>query len=196
MLQVRHHVNYLESHKSWVNNLMKDRIAIDMDDVMADTHAKFVKLYLQGEAPRYTLEEMKEKSFHELFDEHEYRALSQQVFEPGFFSDIPVMEGAKEVVSQLVERYDVFIATAAMEFPNSLREKYDWLQEHFPFISWRNYIFMGDKSVLNTAYLIDDLPRNIRTFQGQGLLFTALHNRDETGFKRVNDWQDVAKILL
>ncbi len=55
---------------------------------------------------------------------------------------------------------------------------------------------MGDKSILNTAYLIDDMPRNLRTFQGQGLLFDALHNRDDREFRRVKSWQDVAKVLL
>ena len=175
---------------------MKQRIAIDMDDVMADTHAKFIRLYLAGKMPRYTLEELKEKSFHELFDEDEYRAISRQVYEPGFFADIAVMEGAQDVIADLMQHYDVFVASAAQEFPNSLREKWDWLQLHFPAISWRNYIFMGDKSVLNTAYLIDDMPRNLRTFQGEGLLFDALHNRDDTEFKRVKSWQDVAKVLL
>lgn len=175
---------------------MKQRIAIDMDDVMADTHAKFIRLYLEGEMPRYTLEELKEKSFHELFDEGEYRIIQQRVYEPGFFRDIPVMEGAQDVIADLMERYDVFIATAAQEFPNSLREKWDWLHEYFPVISWRNYVFMGDKSILNTAYLIDDMPRNLRTFQGEGLLFDALHNREDTEFRRVKSWQDVAKALL
>ena len=175
---------------------MKQRIAIDMDDVMADTHAKLIQLYLAGDVPRYTLDELKEKSFHELFDADEYQALSQQVFEPGFFRDIPVMDGAQDVIADLMTKYDVFIATAAQEFPNSLREKWDWLQEHFPAISWRNYVFMGDKSILNTAYLIDDMPRNLRTFQGQGLLFDALHNRDDQEFQRVYSWQDVAKVLL
>ena len=167
-----------------------------MDDVMADTHAKFVRLYLEGEMPRYTLEELKEKSFHELFDEDEYRIISKRVYEPGFFADIDVMEGAQDVIAGLMKKYEVFVASAAQEFPNSLREKWDWLQTHFPAISWHNYIFMGDKSVLNTAYLIDDMPRNLRTFQGEGLLFDALHNREDTEFKRVKSWQDVAKVLL
>ncbi|NEU67202.1 5' nucleotidase, NT5C type [Spirosoma agri] len=175
---------------------MKQRIAIDMDDVMADTHAKFIQLYLEGDMPRYTYEELKEKSFHELFDEHEYKAISERVYEIGFFRDIPVMEGAQDVIADLMNKYDIFIATAAQEFPNSLREKWDWLGEHFPAISWRNYVFLGDKSVLNTDFLIDDLPRNLLTFQGEGLLFDALHNRDDQQFKRVKSWQDIANVLL
>lgn len=175
---------------------MKKRIAIDMDDVMADTHAKFIQLYLEGEMPRYTLDELKEKSFHELFDENEYKVISERVYEPGFFRDIPVMEGAREVISDLMQKYDVFVASAAQEFPNSLREKWDWLGEHFPDISWRNYIFLGDKSVLDTDYLIDDLPRNLHTFKGEGLLFDALHNREDNQFRRMKSWQEIAAHLL
>ena len=174
----------------------KPRIAIDMDDVLADTHAKFVQLYVAGETPRYTPTELGDQSLQELFAEHEFSTLMQRVHEPGFFADIPVKAGAQEAVTQLSERYDIFVATAAMEFPNSLREKYDWLGEYFPMIPWKHYIFMGDKSVLNTAYLIDDMPRNLRTFQGKGLLFTALHNRYETDYQRVNSWQEVTDLLL
>lgn len=175
---------------------MKQRIAIDMDDVMADTYGKFADLYLQGEAPRFTLGELREKSFHELLDETEHKNLFKNVYEPGFFSDIAVMEGAQDTIAKLMERYDVFVATAAMEFPNSLREKYDWLAKNFPYIHWRNIIFMGDKSILGADYLIDDLPRNLKTFSGQGLLFSAPHNREETAYLRVNTWQEVGEKLL
>lgn len=175
---------------------MKQRIAIDMDDVMADTYGKFADLYLNGENPRYTLEELRETSFHELLDETELKNLFKNVYTPGFFSDIAVMEGAQDTIARLMERYEVFVATAAMEFPNSLREKYDWLAQHFPDIHWRNIIFLGDKSILGADYLIDDLPRNLKTFSGRGLLFTAPHNRDETAYKRVDTWNEVAGLLL
>lgn len=175
---------------------MKQRIAIDMDDVMADTYGKFADLYLQGDAPRFTMDELREKSFHELLDETEYKILFKNVYAPGFFSDIAVMEGAQDMIARLMEHYEVFVATAAMEFPNSLREKYDWLAKHFPYIHWRNIIFLGDKSILGADYLIDDLPRNLKTFNGQGLLFSAPHNRDETAYQRVNTWQEVGEKLL
>ncbi len=175
---------------------MKPRICIDQDDVLADTHSKFIDLYLAGKAPRFTNFELKEKSFHELLDEHEFDALFRRVYEPGFFRDIRLMPGAQETVARLQEKYEVFVATAAMEFPNSFRDKYDWLAEHFPNIHWRNIIFLGDKSVLSADYLIDDMPRNLKTFSGEGLLFSALHNRHETAYRRMNNWHDVAHYLL
>ncbi|OIN57336.1 5' nucleotidase, NT5C type [Arsenicibacter rosenii] len=176
--------------------MKKKRIAIDMDDVLADTNGKFVDIYLAGEAPRYTVDELKTQSFHELLDEHEFNALLQHVYEPGFFRDIRVMPGAQEAIERLSERYEIFVATAAMEFPNSFRDKYDWLAEHFPSIHWRNIIFMGDKSVLNTDYLIDDLPRNLVTFQGEGLLFSAVHNRTNQEFRRFDTWPEIERYLL
>ena len=175
---------------------MKKRICIDQDDVLANTHAKMIELYLASGAPRYELAELQEKAFQELLDDTERKAVYDQIHQPGFFADIPVMVGAQEAIVQLQDRYDVFVATAAMEFPNSFRDKYDWLAEHFPTIHWKNIIFMGDKSILGADYLIDDMPYNLRTFSGKGLLFDALHNRDETEFERVKSWLDVTNRLL
>jgi hypothetical protein len=67
-----------------------------------------------------------------------------------------------------------------MSVPNSLGPKYRWLQRHFPFIPLTNYVFCGDKSILRADYLIDDLPKNLLRFQGQGLLYTAPRNLTET----------------
>jgi 5'(3')-deoxyribonucleotidase len=102
------------------------------------------------------------------------------------------MPGAQTVLEQLSARFDIFIATQAMSVPNSLGSKYRWLQRHFPFISPRQYIFCGDKSILRADYLIDDLPKNLLRFEGQGLLYSAPHNLAATGFLRVDNWQQVA----
>ena len=45
---------------------------------------------------------------------------------------------------------------------------------------------------MRADYLIDDLPRNLQRFEGQGLLYTAPHNAAATGYTRVNNWQEVA----
>ena len=96
----------------------------------------------------------------------------------------------------LIHWLQVFIATAAMEFPNSFLDKYQWLQRHFPFIEWRNFVFCGDKSILNADYLIDDNAYNFDGFRGQGLLFDAPHNALETRYRRVHSWQEVGELLL
>jgi 5'(3')-deoxyribonucleotidase len=79
-----------------------------------------------------------------------------------------------------------------MTVPNSLGPKYRWLQRHFPFIPPTHYVFCGNKSILRADYLIDDLPRNLLRFEGQGILYTAPHNLTATGFVRVDNWAQVA----
>ena len=102
-----------------------------------------------------------------------------------------MIEGSQEGVRWLTERYDVFIVTAAMEFRNSLEDKFDWLQRHFPFLHWKNFVFCGDKSIIRADYMIDDHPFNLEAFQGKGLLFTASHNVAEQRFTRVDNWEEV-----
>ena len=41
----------------------------------------------------------------------------------------------------LSTRFDILIATSAMDHPFSLYDRYLWLREQLPFISDRNYIF-------------------------------------------------------
>jgi 5'-nucleotidase len=83
-----------------------------------------------------------------------------------------------------------------MEFPNSFLDKYQWLERHFSFIPWRNYVFCGDKSILNADYLIDDNAYNFDGFRGEGLLFDAPHNALETRYRRVHGWQEIGELLL
>jgi len=109
-----------------------------------------------------------------------------------FFEDLPLMPDAQDVLKQLSKQFEVFIATQAMSVPNSLGPKYRWLQRHFPFIPPTHYVFCGNKSILRADYLVDDLPRNLERFEGQGILYTAPHNITTTGFVRVDNWPQVA----
>jgi 5'(3')-deoxyribonucleotidase len=97
------------------------------------------------------------------------------------------------VLEDLSARFEIYIATQAMSVPNSLGPKYRWLQRHFPFIPPMHYVFCGNKSILRADYLIDDQPRNLERFEGQGLLYTAPHNLAATGFVRVDNWAQVAE---
>ena len=82
--------------------------------------------------------------------------------EPTFFRDLAVMKDSQEVIKELSEYYEIFITTAAMEFPTSFTAKYEWLKEHFSFLNDMNFVFCGDKSIINADYLIDD---NVRHFK-------------------------------
>ncbi len=164
------------------------RIAVDMDEVIADVRPKFLDLYEQEYGRRPEREEYWGKKIYQVNGATHIRNF---LFEKGFFADLPVMEGSREVLEWLHGRYEIYITTAAMEFRASLEDKYDWLHRHFPFIHWKNMVFCGDKSVIRADYMIDDHPHNLRHFVGKGLLYTASHNIHEEGFTRVDNWQEV-----
>jgi len=164
------------------------RIAIDMDEVIADIQPKFLDIFEKQVGRRPSEDEYFGKKLYEIPGDENIRSY---LFDPGFFGDLPVMEGSQEAVKKLMAHYEIFIVSAAQEFRNSLADKHDWLQQHFPFIHWKNYVFCGDKSLIGTDYLIDDHAFNLETFKGKGLLFSAAHNAYEKRFTRVNDWNEV-----
>ncbi|GAB2771621.1 5'-3'-deoxyribonucleotidase [Rhabdobacter roseus] len=172
------------------------RLTLDMDDVMANTHEKLVDIVLNEFDTIYSEPDFATRPLRELLHPKQLNKLNKYLHKPGFFKDIAVKEGAIETVSQLARYYEIYVATAAMEFPNSFREKYDWLHQHFPFIPWHNIVFCGDKSIIASDYLIDDHVRNILAFRGQGILFSAPHNLNETAYKRVSNWKEISELFL
>jgi 5'(3')-deoxyribonucleotidase len=168
---------------------MKKTIAIDMDGVLADFETQLIIWYEKDYGIKVTRE-----SFIGLPESEALPhkgAVLDFILTPGFFRTLTVIEGAVDAVIKLMEHYEVYIVSAAMEFPLSLNEKYDWLQEHFPFITWRNIIFCGDKSIVNTDYMIDDHPKNLDHFKGKTIMFSAGHNANFSHHERVNNWNEV-----
>ena len=169
------------------------RICVDMDEVMADTLAEHLRRYNQTFDEAVTPQDLAGKGLFEITPVDRRQQLRAFLDAEDFFEDLDLMPGAQAVLEQLSARFEIFIATQAMSIPNSLGSKYRWLQRNFPFIPFAHYVFCGDKSILRADYLIDDLPRNLLRFQGQGLLYTAPHNLAATGFIRVENWQQVAE---
>ena len=168
------------------------RICVDMDEVMADTLAEHIRRYNQTFDEAVTPGDLAGKGLWEVTPADRQQQLRAFLDAEDFFEDLALMPGAQEVLKELSARFEIFIATQAMAVPNSLGSKDRWLQRHFPFIPPSCYVFCGNKSILRADYLIDDLPKNLLRFQGQGLLYTAPHNITATGFLRVNNWQEVA----
>ena len=170
---------------------MRKSIAIDMDEVLADTLKKVILQFNERTGMSIKKEDLLEKKLRTEYPEH-VNHLNELLLERSFFRDLEVFPDAIRVVKRLNEHYDVFIATAAMDVPTSFDAKYAWLQEHFPFLDPQHFIFCGYKGIVATDYLIDDNPRQLRAFKGKGIIFDAVHNQSITEFDRVTSWQDVA----
>jgi len=172
---------------------MKQRIAVDMDGVMADVVEQFFRYDEKDFGRRKTLEEAKGKPEIEVFPK-----LREYVFTKDFFRTTPVMEGSHEILFELTKNYEVFIVSAATEFPQSLSEKQEWLNEHFPFIQWQQMVFCGSKTIIEADIMIDDHFKNLDPFKRTTILFSQPHNllQNPGKHKRVHSWKEIAEMLL
>lgn len=170
------------------------RIAIDMDEVVAELALKHLEYYNRDNEDQLSWSELQGKKLWEVAKSKE--KVLEYFLDPGFFRDLQVMQDSQEVIQELQRHHEIFIATAAMEVPASFSAKYEWLKEHFPFIPDKNIVFCGDKSIIHADYLIDDNIRHFENFCGEGILFTAFHNIHIEGYKRVQNWKEVAELFL
>ena len=172
------------------------RLLIDMDHVMADITSQYIAWYKRDTGIEMKRSDLSGKPEDLAFPQPEL--IRQFLHTPGFFRNAAFMPGSQEVVEELNEVFDLFVVSAAMEFPQSLIEKYEWLREHFPFISWSKIIFCGSKKIISGDFMIDDHPKNLNNFSGRKLLFTATHNIniDTKEYSRVNSWKEVRHLLM
>ncbi len=170
---------------------MRQSIAIDMDQVLVNMYKKMVTTYNDLFGTMMTEQEFLTASRSNLSKEQE-KTLFMALNEPDYFRDLEVLDmDAIEVIRELSDRYDIYIATAAMEVPGSFNAKYDWLREHFPFLNPQKFVFCGDKSVIHTDYLIDDSPSQLKAFKGTGLLYDMPYNAHVEGYERLAGWNAV-----
>jgi 5'(3')-deoxyribonucleotidase len=171
-------------------------ICVDMDEVIADALGEHLLRYNRDFGSNITVDDLHGKWLWDYIPEDRQSVLYEYMSSDDFFAVLDVMPDAQRVLERLQTRYDVFIATAAMEVPTSFNAKFKWLEKHFPFIPPSRIVFCGDKSILAGDYLIDDNPRQLHLFRGEGILFSAPANAEVTGFPRVDSWADVERMFL
>jgi 5'(3')-deoxyribonucleotidase len=170
-----------------------ERIAVDMDGVLADTTEQFFRYDERDFGRRRTLEEITGKP-----ESVSFPKAREYVRSKDFFRTAPVMIESQNVLSELNKRYEVFIVSAATEFPQSLLEKYEWLAEHFSFITWQQMVFCGSKTIVKADLMVDDHFKNLDHFKGTTFLFSQPHNYLQPAgrHRRVHSWKEIANILL
>lgn len=178
--------------------MMRDRkltIFVDMDEVIADTYQAHIDIRQKQFGETMTKELCNGKEFWQCVATEYQQSVKDHAWQLGFFRDLKVIADSQDVLTRLSEKHNVYIASAAMQFPNSLKEKSDWLDEFFPFIPWQNRILCGHKHILKGDVLIDDRSYNLKTFEGRTILFTSPHNTNTEGFERANTWLEIEEKL-
>lgn len=169
-----------------------ERLIVDMDGVLADVYAQYIKLETSESGIRHERESLRGKP-----ELSAFKNIGKYLLTKGFFREAPVIEGSYEALKKLNARYEVFVVSSATEFPQSLSEKQQWLEEHFSFISWQQIVFCGSKSVVHGDIMIDDHFKNLDSFNGKTILYTQPHNYGLPDGKhtRVHSWQEILTLL-
>jgi 5'-nucleotidase len=170
------------------------RIAIDMDEVMADALAEQLRRYNAQFGTAMTIADVQGRHLEQCIPAA-HREWCEEMFDASFFADLAVLPGCEAAIRELAVRHDVFVVSAAMDVPASFDAKFRWLQRHFPFIPPDRIVFCGGKGIVDADYLIDDRARHFASFKGRPLLFSAPHNAGERRYPRVDSWQDVREVF-
>jgi 5'(3')-deoxyribonucleotidase len=167
-----------------------------MDETIADALGKHITLYNEAFGATVHRDHLEGCGLGGVIPAERRAATSAMVHTGAFFADLDVIPDSQEVIRDLQGKFEIFITTSAMEVPSSFAAKYAWLGRHFPFVPPSHIVFCGDKSILAADYLIDDTPRHFKHFRGEGILFSAPHNRAVEGYRRVESWADVRTLFL
>jgi 5'-nucleotidase len=169
------------------------RVLVDMDGVIADVYSRYFELYKE--------ETGLTKSVNEIIGLKEAEAFPNAlkwVASPGFFRTLPVMKNSQRVLKLLNNIYDIVIVSMATEFPASLTDKQLWIDDNFPFISWKQVVLCGNKSLIKADIMIDDHFKNLDYFDGETILYVQPHNinSNQNKHKKVFSWNDIERLLL
>lgn len=184
-----------------------EKLIIDMDDVI--TEKGFIRMINEFLGTNYIQEDAGSYYINDLIPKDRMNEWVEFYSKKNVYDYANIVEGAKETLEKLNEKYDLYIATAFVfrDAPEvsgkTLNDKYNFLCEKFPFIDPHKFIFISNKDLLEADIRIDDSPKKLMGKARLKLLFTAYHNKNmadeelkKNNFIRVNGWKDVEKILL
>jgi len=108
---------------------------------------------------------------------------------PGFFKDLPPVDGGLDAFQRLSKKHDMYIlSTAPWDNPSAWSDKLLWVKEHLPEAGYKRLILSHRKHLNRGDYLVDDRTANgADKFPGEHIHF---------GQDPFVDWKVVLDYLL
>jgi uncharacterized HAD superfamily protein len=119
------------------------KIGIDIDEVVAELTKKYIGFYNEKNGTDFKFENMYSHYLEEPLNTTEEKIveLMFKFYETEDFNNLDLVEGAKELISELSKNHEIFFITAR---PPSVKEKTRFfLEKHFPDVSL-NIFHSGD----------------------------------------------------
>lgn len=118
-----------------------------------------------------------------------------------YWTNIPLMNGAYEIMEKLCRRHDVFIATSVF-LANSeacMLGKPRSIKKSLPFFDIQKLIYTHFKYNLKGDCIIEDIISQVLPFNGMKIIFDYPYNRIESvenQIIRVTYWKELEALLL
>lgn len=176
-------------------------VLLDMDGVLADFLGL---LHQEMEDAGFPLDISERRQFYSAPEYHaRFGAQAAElartiIHSPGFFAELPPIEGALDSVHELVAHgHDVMLCTSPLLGSLwSASEKYAWVHRHLGEEYLAKMVLTTDKTVVAGSVLVDDNPlitgRSTPTWQH--VVFTQPYNLEVEG-PRLNSWNDLPVLL-
>lgn len=176
---------------------------VDMDDVLTSgTFQKQIEDYI-GEKINF-----QETGY---YLQNALKERKEEFFQKGplnMYQDAPLLPDVYEVLKKCNEKYELYIVSAydiidaPYQIGNHLKFKIEYLLKKLPFIQVSQIIFCNKKNLIDFDIIIDDSPKNLKSGKMK-LLFSSYHNLElsedelkKDGIRRVNNWSEIAQLLL
>jgi len=125
--------------------------------------------------------------------------MSLLLTDENLFENLPPVEDAVEVLTELNKFYNIRIVTDASGSITVLYGKLKWIKKHLPFVDTkRDVFFTSNKNAIKGDIIIDDGPYILESDDQGKILMDRRYNRTpiyHSGVIRVKTWKEIYELL-
>ncbi|MFH0905106.1 MAG: hypothetical protein V1826_00060 [bacterium] len=190
------------------------KIAIDIDEVLSEFTAEFIKWYNITHGTQWTFDDMVDYywpnwmgiTVEEAIDDvHEF-------FSTDRFRNLPLVRGAQEGIAELAKQHELYAVTGRQNVVKDIT--YEWLDRNFPNVFKKieftnNYPQDGSPTLakgevcakLGCDVLIDDDTRHVESLMQHGVQMIVFdkqwnaYHRLPSSVRRVSDWPQLLSVI-
>ncbi len=138
-------------------------ILVDMDSTLVDMLPMWLGAYNMLTGDNLRIEDLK------TWNTHDHARHGRRVYEPlnipGFFENLPPMDGAIEAMQEFHRQGHVIVIASAAISSAHYTEKVKWCRKFFPWVPLQNIALFGLKHLIRGHVFIDDSPHQADTYR-------------------------------